>query len=194
MKPIVTLAFLIFLCGTPSRMLACQCPVTAMSLAECDKYEVIFRGKVLAVKSCNNKPGEALMEVLELYKGYAEKKFKLVFNCSDPCYYEFKPGEEWIIYSRYKQVNTALMDYCSRSRRYFTSAKEDYYTASNGNDYEDELKFLREKLGLHRLVETKQHQDYSRNNLPNSTQSVIILLVSIAALLGFYFIFNRYLK
>jgi uncharacterized OB-fold protein len=194
MRPLFTLALLFFLCGIPSGMLACQCPVTVLSLTECEKYEVIFRGKVLSVTSCDNKPGEALMEVLELYKGYAEKKIKVMFNCNEPCYYEFKPGEEWIIYSRYKQVNTALMDYCSRSRRYFSSSKEDYYTASNGNDYEDELKFLREKLGLHRLVETKQNSDYSRNSLPNSTQSVIILLVSIAALLGFYFIFNRYLK
>lgn len=194
MKRLLILILFFFCSGITSRILACQCPVTALSLAECDKYEVIFRGKVISVKPCDNKPGEALMEVLELYKGYAEKKFKVMFNCSDPCFYEFKPGEEWIIYSRYKQVNMALMDYCSRSRRYFTTVKEDYYAASNGNDYEDELKFLREKLGLHRFVETKQNPDYSRNNLPNSTQSVIILLVSITALLGFYFFFNRYLK
>lgn len=194
MKRLFPLILFFFSTGVPARLMACQCPVTVLSLAECNNYEVIFRGKVLAVKLCDNKPGEATVEVLELYKGYAEKTFKIMFNCSDPCFYEFKPGEEWIIYSRYKQVNTALMDYCSRSRRYFASSKEDYYTASNGNDYEDELKFLREKLGLHRLVESKQKSDYSRNNLPNSTQSVIILLVSIAALLGFYFFFNRYLK
>lgn len=175
-------------------MLACQCPLTALSLAECNKYEVIFRGKILSVKSCDNKPGEAILEVLELYKGNAEQTFKVLFNCSDECFYEFKPGEEWIIYSRYKQVNTAMMDYCSRSRRYFDLEKEDYYTATNGNDYEEELKFLREKLGLHRWIESEQIQDYTRNNLPNPTQSVIILLVSIGALLLFYFLFTRYLK
>jgi len=186
-------AFLPFLFFSGS-LFACQCPVSILSLKECDKYEVIFKGKVLSVITCDSKPGEALFEVEELYKGNAEQKFKVLFDCNDDCFYEFRPGEEWIIYSRYKQVNTASMDFCSRSRRFFNQANEDYYTSTNGNDYEDELNFLREKLGLHRLVETKQHQDYSRNNLPNSTQFVIILLVSIAGLLGFYFIFNRYLK
>ncbi len=194
MKRLFTLVLFFFCLGITGRIVACQCPVTVMSLQECEKYEVIFRGKVVSVTLCNNKPGEAFMEVLELYKGNAEHKFKILFNCSEDCFYEFKPGEEWIIYSRYKQVNTALMDYCSRSRRYFNNPKQDYYTATSGNDYEDEIKFLREKLGLHRLIENKQNQDYSRNSLPNSTQSVVILLVSIAALLLFYFIFSRYLK
>jgi hypothetical protein len=151
-------------------------------------------GKVINTKTCDNKPGTAVFEVLELYKGNAEKTFNMLFDCEGTCFYEFKPGEEWIIYSRYKQVNTAFMDYCSRSRRYFNNAKEDYYTITNGNEYEDELKFLREKLGLHRLVENKQNNDYSRNNLPNTTQSVVILLVSIGAILIFYFIFSRFVK
>lgn len=194
MRRSAKLVLFLFCFGYTSSLIACQCPVTALSLSECNKYEVILRGKVLSVNSCDNKPGEAILEVLELYKGNAENKFKLLFNCADACFYEFKPGEEWIIYSRYKQVNTALMDYCSRSRRYFASAKEDYYTASNGNDYEDELNFLRTTLGLHRLVETKQQFDYSRNNRPNTSQTVAILLVSIGALLVFYFIFNRFLK
>jgi hypothetical protein len=185
---------ILFLLFTGARIEACQCPVTVLNMQECNNYDVIFRGKVLTVNPCDHKPGEAIMEVLELFKGNAEQKFKILFACSEDCFYEFKPGEEWIIYSRYKQVNTALMDYCSRSRRLFNNSKEDYYIATSGIDYEEELKFLREKLGLHRLIENKQNQDYSRNNLPNSSQSVGILLVSIAALLGFYFIFNRYLK
>ncbi|MCU0361697.1 MAG: hypothetical protein MUF75_13485 [Bacteroidia bacterium] len=173
---------------------ACQCPVTVLSLQECEKYDVIFRGKVLNTTTCNNKPGTAVFDVLELYKGNAEKTFNVLFDCEGTCFYEFKAGEEWIIYSHYKQVNTAKMDYCSRSRRYFNSANEDYYTSTSGNDYEDELKFLREKLGLHRVLENKQNKDYSRNVVPNNSQSVVILLISIGAIIVFYIIFSRFVK
>jgi len=173
---------------------ACQCPVTVLSIQECNKYEVIFRGKVLTVKTCDDKPGEAVFEVLELYKGNAEQKFKVLFSCSEECFYAFKPGEEWIIYSRYKQVNTALMDYCSRSRRLFTNSKEDYYNSTNGNEYEDELKFLRDKLGLHRLIQNNKNQDYSRNLIPDTKQSVLILLASIVGIVLFYFLFSRIVK
>lgn len=173
---------------------ACQCPVTTLNLNECEKYEVIFKGKVLSVKTCANKPGEALFEVEELFKGFAEKKFKVLFDCKAECFYEFKPGEEWIIYSRYKQVNTAQMDYCSRSRRYFNNSKEDYYLPTSGIDYEDELLFLRKELGLHRLVENKNTNDFTRNALPDTRQTVLVLLVSIAAIVLFYFIFTRLVK
>ncbi len=179
--------FLIILVLLSGKLLACQCPGSELNLKETEKYEVIFRAKVLEVKTCENKPGEAVFEVLELYKGNAELHFKVLFDCHDPCYYEFRAGEEWIIYSRYKQVNTACMDYCSRSRKLFSNSKEDYYTVSNGNEYEEELHFLRKNLGLHRLVENDNSNDFSRNRIPNTNQAVIILLVSMAAIVGFYF-------
>jgi len=189
---IVVLFFLFS--GSVNRLYSCQCPVTVLSLQECEKYEVIFRGKILSIKTCENKPGEAIFEVQELYKGNAKQHFKVLFNCADECFYEFKPGEEWVIYSRYKQVNTALMDFCSRSRRLFNNSKEDYYASTSGNEYEDELKFLREKLGLHRLIQNDKTEDYSRNKLPNTSQSILIVLFSVGAILAFYFLFKRFVK
>jgi len=172
----------------------CQCPVTNLSKAECDKYEVILRGKILEVNNCGDKPGEATVEVLELFKGNAYKKFKLLFRCEGDCFYQFRPGEEWIIYSRYRQVNTAMMDFCSRSRRWFRNDREDYYTATNGNDYEDELKFLRQELGLHRLLAEDHSNDPSRNKVPNTNQTVLILLISLGVILLFYYLFSRFVK
>lgn len=189
--PVYLRIFFLLLSLLPQSVTACQCPVSLLNREECDKYEVIFKGQVKTVKLCGDKPGEAVFEVEELYRGNAEKQFKLQFNCSDDCYYQFREGEEWIIYSRYKQVNIGLMDYCSRSRRYFRNNNEDYYMSTLGNSYEDELAFLRKELGLHRLVESKEQVNYGRNEIPNTTQSLIYILGSIGALLFFYFLFKR---
>lgn len=178
----------------PLRSLACQCPVSSLSKAECEKYEVILKGRVIEVKTCAGKPGEAWLEVQELYKGVAEKRFKLLYACDDPCFYQFRPGEEWILYSRYRQVNTASMDFCSRSRRYFRNNNEDYYLATHGVTFEEEQTFLRRELGLHRLTETKENVVYGRNKLPSNQQSLIIMLGSIAALVLFYMLFRRFMR
>lgn len=172
---------------------ACQCPPSVLSLKECEKYEIIFKGKVVSSKTCDTKPGEAVFEISELYKGNSEKQFRLYYTCKDECAREFAVGDEWIIYTRYKQINNAQMDWCSRSRKYFRFDKEDYYTVLFGNDYEDELSFLRSNLGNHRVMEKKQVSE-ERNKKPNVTESIYILISSLLAIIGFYFLINRFLK
>jgi hypothetical protein len=172
---------------------ACQCPLTRLGLEECAKYEIIFKGKIVSVVDCKDKFGEAMFEVQELYKGNVTKEFKVLFECDVECAQKFSVGEEWIIYSRYKQIDNAKMDWCSRSRKYFKIDKEDFYSVTYGNDYYDEVKFLREKLGLHRLLVQKS-QIGNRNELPDKNQMVIILLCSLAAIVLFYYLFNKFVK
>jgi hypothetical protein len=172
---------------------ACQCPPSVLSLKECEKYEIIFKGKVVSAKTCDTRPGEAIFEVSELFKGNTEKKFRLYFTCKDDCAREFAVGDEWIIYTRYKQIDNAQMDWCSRSRKYFRFDKEDYYTELYGNDYDDELTFLRSTLGNHRVMEKKQVSE-ERNKKPNVTESIYILISSLGAIILFYFLINRFLK
>jgi hypothetical protein len=173
---------------------SCQCPLTQLSLEECNKYEIIFKGKILTVIDCNDKFGEAMFEVEELYKGNATKEFKVLFECDVECAQKFRPGDEWIIYSRYKQIDNAKMDWCSRSRKFFKVDKEDFYTFTYGNDYYDEVKFLREKLGLHRLLANKKNQEDNRNKRPNTTQMVWVLVCSLVGIVLFYYLFNRFVK
>ena len=172
---------------------ACTCPPTELSLKECGKYEIIFRGKVKEVKDCEGRPGEAMFEVLELYKGNATKDFKVLFECKDVCAKKFQVGEEWIIYSLYKQINNAKMDWCSRSRKYFRNNNEDFYLMNYGNDYDEELKFLRDNLGLHRLLKDSVNTG-ERNKKPDSTELIWVLMASIAGIVVFYFVFNRLFK
>ena len=171
---------------------ACQCPLSGLNIAECDKYDIIFKGRVKSVVECDNKFGEAVFEIDELYKGQAQKIFKVLFECNSTCYQKFNVGDEWIIYSRYKQVNNCKLDWCSRSRKFFKSDKEDFYTLTYGNDYDDELKFLRQKLGLHRFLIEAKIETGNRNTIPNVNQTIIILLCSITVIVLFYFIFNKW--
>ena len=116
----------------------------------------------------------------------------MLFECNSTCYQKFNVGDEWIIYSRYKQVNNCKLDWCSRSRKFFKSDKEDFYTLTYGNDYDDELKFLRKKLGLHRFLIEAKIETGNRNTIPNVNQTIIILLCSITVIVLFYFIFNKW--
>jgi hypothetical protein len=173
---------------------ACQCPLTELSRAECDKYEIIFKGKILSVAPCDGKFGVAVFEVEELYKGNTSKQFKVLFECGVECAQQFTEGEEWIIYSKYKQIDKAMMDWCSRSRKFFKNDKEDFYTVTYGNDYYDELKFLRQKLGLHRLRTETHNAAEERNLIPTKMQTILMLLISISAIFLFYWLFKKYFK
>lgn len=189
-----TLVLIIFLNGIALYSLACQCPLTTLGIDECNKYEVIFKGKIITVKNCNQNLGEAIFEVEELYKGNLPNQFKVLFECKVECAQQFNVGEEWIVYSRYKQIDNALMNWCSRSRKYFKNPKEDFYTVTYGNDYDDEVKFLREKLGLHRLLATVKNASEGRNIKPNANQTIVILISSIIFLFLFYWLFNKWYK
>jgi hypothetical protein len=173
---------------------ACQCPLTQLSLEECHKYEIIFKGKILRVADCGGRFGEAIFEVQELYKGNATSEFKVLFECKVECAQTFRPGDEWIIYSRYKQIDNAKMDWCSRSRKYFRMENEDFYTVSYGNDYYDEVKFLRDNLGIHRLISEHKNQDQHRNIRPDTSQMILVLLCSLAGIILFYYLFNRFFR
>lgn len=177
-----------------NRSYACQCPITKLSLEECDKYDIIFRGRIVK-DSLNNKKGEVLFEVSELYKGVVSGKFRLAYESGGDCAQDFMVGEEWIIYTSYKQANVGNMDWCSRSRKYFKNEKLDFYAVTYGNDYDDELKFLREKLGLHKPLESAEEKpDWAGNRIPTQTEFIIYLLLSIVGVVAFIYLTKKFLK
>lgn len=174
---------------------ACQCPVTKLSLEECDKYEIIFRGRIIDDTLFDNKKGEVTFEILELYKGVVSQKFKVLFETGTECAQVFSVGEEWIIYTIYKQANNGKMDWCSRSRKYFKNEKLDFYTVTYGNDYDDELNFLREKLGLHKtLASAETKPNWQGNQIPTQKEFIFYLLLSIIGVVGFIFLAKKFLK
>jgi hypothetical protein len=193
-KQIINFSCFFLLLFIPRFSFSCQCPLTQLSLDECNKYELIFKGKILSVLPCEDKFGVATFQVEELFKGNATAEFDVLFDCNEECAQPLNAGDEWIIYTKYKQINNAKLDWCSRSRKYFRNEKEDFYAVNYGNDYFTELQFLRSELGQHRLLSQKQPATASRNIQPDKNQLIVILLVSIAAIVLFYVIFRRFVR
>ena len=194
MKHKIYILTLLALITNHSALFACQCPFTNLSMEECNKYEIIFLGKILSAKPCENNKSEAIFQISELYKGIAHATFKILFDCGTECSQNFNPGEQWIIYSKYKRVDNAQMDWCSRSRKYFKNEKEDFYLVQCGKTYAEELDFLRKTLGAHTVVTDAPKLTGEGNILPNTTQMIIYLLCSLAGIVLFYFLFNKIFK
>jgi hypothetical protein len=196
----MNLKHLIFLltfsiCHLTSSLFACQCPITKLSLEECEKYDLIFKGRIDSLVPCSDKKARAFFKISELYKGLATERFELLYDCEVECAQVLNIGEEWIIYANYKQATNAKLDWCSRSRRYIRNEKEDFYTVNNGTTWNDEVEFLQTKLGLHKHLKPIENQRVGEpNQLPTQTEFIVYLLLSIVGMVAFYYLFNRFFK
>jgi hypothetical protein len=189
-----TFAILFFLLLSRASQ-ACQCPVTSLNEAELARYDIIFKGKVDSL-ILNGKKSVAVFTVDELYKGMIAKQFTVLFDDEDVCKLELRPGDEWIIYANYHQIDNAKLDFCSRSRKFIKNIKEDFFAETTGISYDEELKFLQEKLGLHKVLKENPNKAAveNRNILPNTNQLIIGFLCSLGGLFLFYWLFNRFFK
>lgn len=173
--------------------IGCQCPVTVLNEAELAKYDIIFKGKIKELK-LDKARSEAVFTVNELYKGMVSGEFKLLFDNEDECKLELRNGDEWIIYANYHQIDNAKLDFCSRSRKYIKNIKEDFFEATSGVSYDEEIAFLQTKLGLHKPLKKNPNAVENRNIIPTSNQMIIGFICSLLGLLLFYWIFNRLFK
>jgi hypothetical protein len=172
---------------------ACQCPLSTLNEKELFKYEIIFKGKIRSIE-LNKENSQAIFTVSDLYKGMLADNFKILFNDADPCKLELRVGDEWIIYSNYYQIDNAKLDFCSRSRRYIKNIKEDYFTETTGISYDEELRYLQQNLGLHKLMKKNPNIVENRNIIPDQTQFVVILICSMLCLILFYWLFGKFFK
>lgn len=173
---------------------ACQCPITKLNEAETNKYEIIFKGKIVSVNLKEQGNSEAVFLVDELYKGNSAERFTILFDNTNPCKIDLKVGEEWLIYSNYVQINKAKLDFCSRSRKYIKNIKEDFFEVTTGMSYDEELHYLQAKLGLHKLLKDNPNKVENRNKIPSKNQFVMILLCSLVGIVVFYWLIRKILK
>ncbi len=167
--------------------------MTELSDKELNKYDLIFKGKIQSIK-LNGKQSVATFLVDELYKGNTSETFEVLFDDTYNCKLELRAGDEWIIYSNYHQIDNAKLDFCSRSRKLFKVAKEDFFAVTTGISYEEELRFLQTKLGLHKLLKPASNKAENRNIIPSSNQFIIIIVISILGVLGIYLLVNKLFK
>ena len=192
-KKMKQLFFIFLLTFSCKLVLACQCPLSTLDQKELQKYEIIFKGKIKSIKLDKEK-SEAIFIVSELYKGMLADDFKIIFNDADVCKLELRVGDEWIIYTNYFQVDNAKLDFCSRSRKYIKNIKEDFFAETTGITYDEELRYLQENLGLHKLMKNNPNVVENRNIIPNNNQFIIVLICSMLGLIAFYWLFNKLFK
>jgi hypothetical protein len=185
--------YIIFLVLLSYKSFACQCPLTALNEAETNKYDIVFKGKITSVKLSKER-SEALFTIQELYKGPIGETFTILFNDADECKLELQAGDEWIIYANFRQVNNAQLDFCSRSRKFFKNAKEDFFAVTTGISYDEEMKYLQRKLGLHTCLKSNPNMSENRNIIPSSGQFIIFIVCSIIGVIVFYWLVNKFLK
>ena len=185
--------FIFLLILTCKLSIACQCPLSSLSDKEIAKYDIIFKGSLKSIK-LNNTNSEAIFTISNLYKGIISQDFKILFNDEDVCKLELRVGDEWIIYTNYYQVDNAKLDFCSRSRKYIKNIKEDFFAETTGIAFDDELRYLDTHLGLHKLLKSNQNKVENRNIIPSSNQFILLLILSVAGLLLFYWLFNKFFK
>jgi hypothetical protein len=71
---------------------------------------------------------------------------------------------------------------------------EDFFAETTGISYDEELRYLQSKLGLHKLLKENPNKVENRNIIPNTNQLIITLIFSILGVIGFYILINKLFK
>lgn len=193
MRSLLSSFFVFISCHT----FACECPaLSPISKEFCNGYDVIFYGAVDSVSKCDNKGFSfAFFTIKELYKGNAEKKIKVKFDCSSECLMSFEKGEEWIIYSKYEKFDLLKVVICEHSRKNFSDGTQDIYLIAAHRTFEEEKIFLKTSFGLQKFIlgndlNKQQDQIGPHNEQPSNWGKLTLLVVSLLAM-GLVYYFTR---
>ena len=179
---------------------ACQCPILSpISKELCNKYEVIFYGKVDSISPCaTNGINTAHFTIIELYKGVAEQHVKINFDCSTACMMSFSKGDEWIIYSIFQRFDLMTVNICDHNRKFFSAAEQDVYQITSKRTFEQEKQFLNTSLGIQSFIKknelNEQQSDLAHQNTQPSAITKLWLLLASALTMGIVYYINRSTK
>lgn len=176
---------------------ACDCPpIPDLSRDVLKQYDVIFKGKVDSI--VRNKTGAcAWFSIDELYHGNSARTVAVYFEDLNSCRLEFARTDEWLMYTQYLSFGKLKVNFCSRSRKYFTTVADDFYQINNRMSYKDEIDFLSTNVGVQQLMEqlpSEGIQTERENIHPSQMQVLIWLIASVMGFLGIYFLVTKYLK
>ncbi len=162
---------------------ACKCedhpPLTKI---QCNPYDLIFEGTVDSVSGNKETFGFVYFSSSALYKGSLPDHGMIRFDASSDCAMSFQKGETWIVYAQYYKYALAGVDFCSRSRKKFTTG-DDYYAALNGMTFLDEEQFLLKTFGVHASgTQTKSEMPARVLIQPTAYWKLWLLLISVAVM------------
>lgn len=194
MKKILFFLFLLL----SVHVLACDCPPPEpVSKELCNKYDVIFYGRIDSVASCAaDGIGTVYFTVISLYKGSVEQHASLGYDCKTSCLMSFAPGEEWIIYGIYQGFNQVTVSLCSPSRKRVAEGTVDYYEAGSHRTFGQESTFLMATLGIqpyaqHNRLNDQQKEMAPHNEQPSAMGKLWLLLISLGTMIIVYIVSKK---
>jgi hypothetical protein len=197
MKRILAIGVLLVLTTTA---FACRCvEIGKLSKQSTEGYDVIFMGKVVAI-SGDEYEQRVQFSVLELYKGAAYNAIELQHNPSSDCSLSFMPGEVWTIYGRWLEYDIEnrrgipTSDFCTYSRLQPAHDSLDVMLLNRGT-YSEELKFLRDSLGVLEFLDPSEKKDnLHQNELPGAGTAIGYLIAGLGGLAIIFYFVRRMFK
>lgn len=149
----------------------CTCGnILPMTFEATAGVDVIFYGQVKEVDNDCEEESSITFEIIELYKGNLSRTQEAIYQCGTECGMSFVPGERWIIYSAINNAQFPVLDWCSRSRREFTSGNKDFYEGLLFTTFSEELEFLRTNFEANKNfkkgLKDRQYQKVPVNYIP----------------------------
>jgi hypothetical protein len=176
---------------------ACDCGTfnpLSKEIFKNNKKLIVFKGKVLNIGTCD-KIASCNFEVSELFFGNSTKVITAFYDCESDCAMNFNPGEEWLIYGEYVQLEKIKIEFCSRSRKINNLASADFEKVSYGMNTTDELTWLRSNIGLKNTRQDIMQRDAGhRNEQPDTSTKIILIIVSISVMVLFLLFSKRFFK
>jgi hypothetical protein len=192
---------LLILCFAFTYCYSCECPpLEPVSKKISDNYDVVFYGRVDSIIPCSNSGiGTAYFTIISLYKGSAEQKVAIDYDCTSSCMMSFLKGEEWLVYATYQHFDLLTVNICGHSRKKSLEGSADFYQVASGRTFEQENEFLEITFGSqpfssHNKLNDQQRELQPHNEQPSSVNKLILLIVSLAVMLIIYFISKKFFK
>jgi len=176
---------------------ACTCDETKQAFTQSyiNAHQLIFRGKTLST-SKGEDYAMAKFSVTQLFKGTCSKELTVYFDKKSECSLKINPGEDWLIYANFKQLQKPYVEYCSRSRKNVVNTNKNveiqYIKSDLSVDAESEK--LAVQLGAQKFAAQSEEDNRHSNVIPNFTQRIVLILASIAGFVLIYFLLNKFLK
>jgi hypothetical protein len=125
----------------PSIGYACSCIVPPPPDQALQQANAVFAGKVISIKENNDKYEKTvLFEVTTTWKGIDQKQIEITTPLnSAACGYEFKEGQQYLVYANQEESNQFETNLCTRTAE-LSSAKEDLSVLGEGEMPTTEMK------------------------------------------------------
>lgn len=181
--------------------LSCECPpLEPVTKKVIEEYDVVFYGKVDSVVPCKNDGiGTVYFTVMSLYKGSAQQRVSIDYDCVSSCMMSFAKNDEWLIYSMFQHFDLLTVNICGHSRKKITDGSVDYYQAASQRSFEEEKSFLEKTFGTHAFASHNKLNDAQKemqphNEQPGALNKLWLLLISLGVMVMIYFVTKKFFK